>query len=111
MFKALGDLFSNPRSEEIQRLAGYEAIGGEEEDSRHGQQDSLSPGWQRTSDEKGVYWAFWVLGAGVLLAWNGEIFPHMKQLASIRGERTKDSAHLYNAAAVLVFPGRFTSPV
>ena len=94
------------RSEEIQRLAGYEAIAGEEEDSLHGQQDSPLPARQRDSNEKGVYWAFWVLGAGVLLAWNGTGLSIPEAVLTAH-----DSAHLYNAAVILVFPGRFGSPV
>ena len=25
------------------------------------------------SDDRGVYWCFWALGAGVLLSWNGQL--------------------------------------
>lgn len=45
-------------------VTGYEAIGDEEE---------VIPEPRKRAEEKGVYWSFWLLGAGVLLSWNGEL--------------------------------------
>jgi len=84
MLNTLKDLLKPPRSEDIPRLAGYEAIGGEDEASRR-EGDSHLGGRQRDANEKGVYGAFWVLGAGVLLAWNGTHHMALPRVRSRRG--------------------------
>ena len=98
MLKALRDLLGPSRSEDAPHLAGYEAIGDDLEPRGGDQPDSR----RRDANERGVYWAFWILGAGVLLAWNGEV----KLLVSAH-----DSAHLHDAAAILLLPGRVSASV
>jgi hypothetical protein len=68
MFETLRSVFGPPESPSIPREAGYETISGsgEEEDGDHPEQVVVEG-----SDSRGVYLAFWALGAGVLLSWNG----------------------------------------
>jgi hypothetical protein len=65
-------LTSLPTDTPPPQLVGYEAIGTEEDDTT-GRDPSHVDGsaHQRAASQRGVYWAFWILGAGVLLAWNG----------------------------------------
>ena len=65
------EALSTPRMETRAPEAGYEVIGGDdhEHDELVLSTESLPP---RIQDDKRVYQAFWILGAGVLLSWNGE---------------------------------------
>lgn len=58
----------------LPRDTGYS--GGEEGENDPLHPSSLERSVASLSGEvhptRGVYWAFWILGAGVLLAWNGE---------------------------------------
>jgi len=61
MLNALRTVILPPIEDARPLSAGYEAIGAEED----------GPVERNKGDEGGVYWCFWVLGAGVLLSWNG----------------------------------------
>lgn len=93
-------LTSFPDDSSPPQLAGYEAIGAEEDESAGREPSHVdASAHQRAASQKGVYWAFWILGAGVLLAWNGEL------LASAPIELT-GSTDLHDPASVLVLPAR-----
>jgi len=62
MLKTLRTVFEATTSDERPITEGYEAIGSTEDGANE----------RSEGDERGVYWCFWALGAGVLLSWNGE---------------------------------------
>jgi len=65
MPKTLRAILYPPTDDARPSAAEYEAIGGEED----------GPIERKTGEERGVYWCFWALGAGVLLSWNGGYHP------------------------------------
>lgn len=63
--------------------AGIDGDGGGEHDNEYlvGREESQEVFGEGEKDCK-VTWAFWVLGAGVLLSWNGEICPIRPEIRS-----------------------------
>ena len=71
---SIKSVISTPREDERAPDAEYEAIAGEDGDELVRSTGSLLP--REPSSDKAVYLAFWALGAGVLLSWNGKSSPH-----------------------------------
>ena len=76
--------------------AGYEVIAGDEHDELVLSTGSLPP---RIQDDKRVYQAFWVLGAGVLLSWNGRFF------VQVSGRSVERSLMCHSADMYVSFHG------
>ena len=66
MFKVLESALGPIHDEDTIPDARYEPIDGIDGE------DLTNHVQTKKSDERGVYWYFWVLGAGVLLSWNGQ---------------------------------------
>jgi equilibrative nucleoside transporter 1/2/3 len=69
MLDTLRSILGPPQEDVRAPDASYEPIGDDEEDGSVG---ATAGRPTRVDEDKGVYWAFWALGAGVLLSWNGE---------------------------------------
>jgi hypothetical protein len=65
MWNKLRTSFSTPRDPLSSREIGYTPL--------HNDASTPFDSTARVKDGRGVYWAFWILGAGVLLAWNGQL--------------------------------------
>lgn len=64
MLKTLRTVLISPTEDVRPITSGYEVIGAEEDEPIER---------KKGVDERGVYWSFWALGAGVLLSWNREL--------------------------------------
>jgi hypothetical protein len=68
MFKGIKSVLNPTEGVQVPSNAGYQVIrgGSEEDEGLEGSEEVLE-----RDDGRGVYLAFWALGAGVLLSWNG----------------------------------------
>lgn len=72
MWNKLRTSISTPRDPLSSREVGYTAIGTNDDPLESTSPINSPRASAAVSHQRGVYWAFWILGAGVLLAWNGQ---------------------------------------